>query len=93
MQKHSTAGQNRKTESRPLEPGHLAILSTRNETRVVRIKGRAADICYDWKVEVLGSPAWMIDARSNRPALTQLGLASSNSLKSIGVEVEVAYHG
>lgn len=54
--------------------GNLAIMSTRFGTRVVRVKGRAADIGYDWKVEVLGSPLWCVDARSDLPALTNLGL-------------------
>lgn len=60
--------------------GILAVLSTRFGTRVVRVKGRAADICFDWKVEVLGSPVWCVDARSDAPALTNLGLAKDAQL-------------
>jgi hypothetical protein len=60
--------------------GNLAILSTRFGTRMVRIKSRAADICYDWKVEVLGSPLWCVDARSDLPALTNLGLVKDGQL-------------
>ncbi|WP_321899124.1 hypothetical protein [Paraburkholderia heleia] len=60
--------------------GNLAILSTRFGARVVRVKGRAADICYDWKVEVLGSPVWCVDARSDVPALTNLGLVKDAQL-------------
>jgi hypothetical protein len=60
--------------------GNLAILSTGFGTRVVRIKSRAADLCYDWKVEVLGSPVWCVDARSDMPALTNLGLVKEAQL-------------
>jgi hypothetical protein len=60
--------------------GNLAILSTRFGTRVVRVKGCAADIGYDWKVEVLGSPLWCVDARSDLPAFTNLGLVKDAQL-------------
>jgi hypothetical protein len=60
--------------------GTLALLSTDRETRVVRIKGRAADICYDWKVEVLGSPIWGVDARTSTPTFTTLPFVSDGAL-------------
>jgi hypothetical protein len=60
--------------------GNLAILSGKFGTRVVRIVGRAADLYYDWKVEVLGSPIWAIDARSDAPALTNLGFVMDGQL-------------
>ncbi|MBN3788312.1 hypothetical protein [Burkholderia sp. Ac-20353] len=60
--------------------GDLALLSTRFGTRIVQVKGRAADLCYDWKVEVLGSPIWCVDARSDLPALTNLGLVKDKQL-------------
>lgn len=60
--------------------GGLAILSTRYDTRVVRVKARAADLYYDWKVEVLGSPIWCIDARSDAPAFTNLGFVMEGQL-------------
>jgi hypothetical protein len=59
---------------------NLAILTNRFGTRVVRIVGRAADIYYDWKVEVLGSPIWAIDARSDAPAYTNLGFVMDAQL-------------
>lgn len=68
--------------------GDLAILSTRSETRVVRIKGRAADLCYDWKVEVLGSPIWAIDARDHAPAFTNLAFAMDCQLSPLLADVE-----
>ncbi|MBM2767073.1 hypothetical protein [Burkholderia anthina] len=64
----------------PVHVGQLAILSTRHETRVVRVLSRAADICLDWKVEVLGSPLWCVDARTDLPALTNLGLVKDEQL-------------
>lgn len=60
--------------------GNLAILTGRFGTRVVRVVGRAADIYYDWKVEVLGSPIWAIDARSDAPAFTNLGFVMDGQL-------------
>ena len=59
---------------------NLAILSGKFGTRVVRIVGRAADLYYDWKVEVLGSPIWAVDARSDAPALTNLGFVMDTQL-------------
>jgi hypothetical protein len=59
---------------------NLAILSGKFGTRVVRVVGRAADLYYDWKVEVLGSPIWAIDARSDAPAFTNLGFVMDAQL-------------
>ncbi|RAS38299.1 hypothetical protein [Paraburkholderia bryophila] len=59
---------------------NLAILSGKFGTRVVRVVGRAADLYYDWKVEVLGSPIWAIDARSDAPAFTNLGFVMDGQL-------------
>ncbi|PQV51811.1 hypothetical protein [Paraburkholderia sp. BL21I4N1] len=71
---------------------NLAILTNRFGTRVVRIVGRAADLYYDWKVEVLGSPIWCIDARSDAPAFTNLGYAMDGQLFPLAEtdEVELA---
>ncbi|WP_175787083.1 hypothetical protein [Burkholderia anthina] len=63
--------------------GNLAVLSTRFGTRVVCVKGRAADICLDWKVEILGSPLWCVDARTNLPAITNLALVKDSQLFSL----------
>lgn len=60
--------------------GNLAILSGGFGTRVVRVVDRAADIYHDWKVEVLGSPIWAIDARSDAPAFTNLGFVMDGQL-------------
>lgn len=60
--------------------GSLALLTNRFGTRVVRVVGRAADVYYDWKVEVLGSPIWCIDARSDAPAFTNMALAMDGQL-------------
>lgn len=68
--------------------GNLAILSTRSETRVVRIKAHAVDLCYDWKVEVLGSPVWGIDARKSAPAFTNLAFVSNGQLSPLFAEVD-----
>lgn len=62
------------------ERDNLAILSGKFGTRVVRVVGRAADLYYDWKVEVLGSPIWAIDARSGAPAFTNLGFVMDAQL-------------
>jgi hypothetical protein len=59
---------------------NLAILSGKFGTRVVRVVGRAADLYYDWKVEVLGSPIWAVDARSDAPAFTNLGFVMDAQL-------------
>ena len=59
---------------------NLAILSGKFGTRVVRVVGRAADLYYDWKVEVLGSPIWAVDARSDAPAFTNLGFVMDSQL-------------
>jgi hypothetical protein len=59
---------------------NLAILSSKFGTRVVRIVGHAADLYYDWKVEVLGSPIWAVDARSDAPAFTNLGFVMDAQL-------------
>lgn len=59
---------------------NLAILMNRFGTRVVSIVGRAADIYYDWNVEVRGSPIWAIDARSDAPAFTNLGFVMEAQL-------------
>ncbi len=75
----------------PVHAGQLAILSTRHETRVVRVLSRAADICLDWKVEVLGSPAWMVDARTKVPALTNVGFARAQDLHAFEDSEEVSY--
>ncbi|WP_423393287.1 hypothetical protein [Burkholderia sp. LMG 21824] len=64
-------------------PGALAILSTHYETRIIRVLSRAADICLDWKVEILGSPLWCVDARTNLPALTNLALVKDSQLFSL----------
>lgn len=58
----------------------LAILTSRFGTRVVRVVGRAADLYYDWKVEVLGSPIWVVDAHSDAPAFTNLGFVMDGQL-------------
>ena len=62
------------------ERDNLAILSGKFGTRVVRVVGRAADLYYDRKVEVLGSPIWAIDARSDAPAFTNLGFVMDAQL-------------
>ncbi|OXJ33013.1 hypothetical protein CFB82_17725 [Burkholderia sp. HI2714] len=67
----------------PVRVGQLAILSTRHETRIIRVLSRAADICLDWKVEILGSPLWCVDARTNLPALTNLALVKDGQLFSL----------
>ncbi|MFM0363721.1 hypothetical protein [Paraburkholderia sediminicola] len=59
---------------------NLAILSGKFGTRVVRVVGRATDLYYDWKVEVLGSPIWCVDARSDAPAFTNLGFVMDGQL-------------
>ena len=59
---------------------NLAILTSRFGTRVVRVVGRAADLHYDWKVAVLGSPIWAVDARSDAPAFTNLGFVMDSQL-------------
>ncbi|WP_155629201.1 hypothetical protein [Burkholderia cepacia] len=64
----------------PVHAGQLAILATNSETRVVRVVGRAADMYYDWKVEVLGSPIWAVDARLGVPAFTNLGYVADRDL-------------
>ncbi|VWC14188.1 hypothetical protein BLA6993_05502 [Burkholderia lata] len=64
----------------PVHAGQLAILSTQHETRIVRVLSRAADLCLDWKVKVLGSPLWCVDARTDLPALTNLGLVKDEQL-------------
>jgi hypothetical protein len=93
MANTSTAARSRKGAVRPqcVQRNTLAILSTSNETRVVRVIGRAADVFYDWKVEVLGSPAWMVDARSKAPSFTNLGFVRAADLHVIGDEVEVCH--
>ena len=67
-------------QTRRCRAGSLAILSTRHDTRIVRVKARAADLYYDWKVEVLGSPVWCVDARSDAPAFTNLGFVMDAQL-------------
>jgi hypothetical protein len=62
------------------ERDNLAILSNRFGTRIVRVVSRAVDMYYDWKVEVLGSPIWCIDARSDAPAFTNLGFVMDAQL-------------
>lgn len=64
----------------PVHAGQLAILATNSATRVVRVVGRAADMYYDWKVEVLGSPIWAVDARRGVPAFTNLGYVADRDL-------------
>lgn len=64
----------------PVHTAQLAILSTDSTTRVVRVVGRAADMYYDWRVEVLGSPIWAIDARRGVPDFTNLGLVADHDL-------------
>ncbi|MFB5151643.1 hypothetical protein WJH60_18785 [Burkholderia orbicola] len=68
----------------PVHIGQLAILSTASTTRVVRVVGRAADLYYDWKVEVLGSPIWAIDARRGVPVFTNLGLVADRDVVPFG---------
>ncbi|UVE64769.1 hypothetical protein L2Y90_13015 [Burkholderia pyrrocinia] len=60
--------------------GGIAILSMSSGTRVVRVVGKAADMYYDWKVEVLGSPIWAIDARRGVPDFTNLGFVADCDL-------------
>jgi len=74
------------------ERDNIAILSGKFGTRVVRVVGRAADLYYDWKVEVLGSPIWAIDARSDAPAFTNLGFVMDAQLMPLAdtEDVELA---
>lgn len=81
----------RTTNSR-YHAGNLAILSTRFGTRVVQVKGRAADICYDWKVEILGAPVWAIDARTGKPAFSTLSFAKDSDLFPMTDDVEGVRH-
>lgn len=88
----SKAAANGRRQNLRCQRGNLAILSGKFGTRVVRIVGRAADIYYDWKVEVLGSPVWAIDARSDAPAFTNLGFVMDGQLMPLNEtdDVELA---
>ena len=76
----SKAAVNGRRQNLRCQRDNLAILTNRFGTRVVRVVGRAADMYYDWKVEVLGSPIWCVDARSDAPAFTNLGLVTDGQL-------------
>jgi hypothetical protein len=84
----ATPGVNASANNLRCHAGNLAILSGKFGTRIVRIVGRAADIYYDWKVEILGSPIWIIDARSDKPQLSNLGFANDCSLFPLEAEAE-----
>ena len=88
----SKAAANGRRQNLRCQRDNLAILSGKFGTRVVRIVGRAADIYYDWKVEVLGAPIWAIDARSDAPAFTNLGFVMDGQLMPLNEtdDVELA---
>jgi len=92
MSNISTATANGKARDLRCHAGNLAILSGKFGTRVVRVVGRAADLYYDWKVEVLGSPIWIIDARSDKPQLSNLGFAQDCRLFPLEMEAEEVCH-
>jgi hypothetical protein len=87
-----TAAANGKTRDLRCRTGSVAILSGKFGTRVVRVIGRAADLYYDWKVEILGSPIWIVDARSDKPQFSNLGFAQDCSLFPLEMEAEEACH-
>lgn len=89
----ATAGSKGATRQQNLRchRGDIAIMSGHFGTRIVRVVGRAADLFNDWKVEIMGSPVWCIDARTDSPKLTNLGFVKDSNLYPLNVGAEVSH--